>query len=48
MLYRYREVFRTLIGVADGVLVSAAWLAAYWIRFDAGLPVPRGVPEPEP
>ncbi len=48
MLYRYSEVFRTLIGVADGVLVAAAWLGAYWIRFDAGLPVPLGVPEAEP
>lgn len=48
MLYRYSEVFRTLIGVADGVLVAAAWLAAYWLRFETGMPVPLGVPEPEP
>ena len=48
MLYRYSEVFRTLLGVADGVLVAAAWLAAYWLRFDTGMPVPLGVPETEP
>jgi len=48
MLYRYSEVFRTLIVAADGVLFAGAWLAAYWIRFDAGLPVPLGVPEVEP
>lgn len=48
MLYRYSEVFRTLLGVADLILVGAAWLAAYWLRFEAGLPVPRGVPAPEP
>lgn len=48
MLYRYSEVFRTLMAAADGMLVGAAWLAAYWLRFETGLPVPRGVPEPEP
>ncbi len=48
MLYRYSEVFRTLIGVADAGLVAAAWLAAYWLRFETGMPVPRGVPEIEP
>ena len=45
MLYRYSEVFRTLIAVADGVLVATAWLAAYWLRFETGMPVPLGVPE---
>jgi len=48
MLYRYSDVFRTLIGVADGLLVAAAWLAAYGLRFETGLPVPLGVPEMEP
>ena len=28
MLYRYSEVFRTLIGVADAALIAAAWLTA--------------------
>ena len=45
MLYRYSEVFRTLIAVADGVLVATAWLAAYWLRCETGMPVPLGVPE---
>ena len=48
MLYRYSEVFRTLLAAADVVLISGAWLLAYWLRFETGLPVPRGVPEPEP
>lgn len=48
MLYRYSEVFRTLLGVADMGLIAAAWLGAYWLRFGTGLPVPRGVPAPEP
>lgn len=44
MLYRYSEVFRTLLVVADATLVSLAWLAAYAIRFHAGIPAPLGVP----
>jgi len=44
MLYRYSEVFRTLIGLADLALVAGAWCAAYALRFHAGLPAPRGVP----
>jgi Undecaprenyl-phosphate glucose phosphotransferase len=42
MLYRYSEVFRTLMGVADTALVASAWLAAYWIRFHMGIPAPLG------
>lgn len=48
MLYRYSEVFRTFLAVADMTLVAAAWLGAYVLRFDTGLPVPLGVPAPEP
>jgi Undecaprenyl-phosphate glucose phosphotransferase len=44
LLYRYSEVFRSLLMVADLVLVASAWLLAYWLRFGAGLPAPRGVP----
>ena len=45
MLYRHSEVFRTMLGVSDAVLVAAAWLAAYWLRFDSGLfAAPLGVP----
>ena len=38
MLYRYSEVFRTLIATADAALVGAAWLAAFLLRFETGLP----------
>jgi len=44
MLYRYSEVFRTLLVVTDAVLISLAWLAAYAIRFHAGIPAPLGIP----
>ena len=44
MLYRYSEVFRTLLMVSDAVLVSGAWAGAYAIRFHAGIPAPLGVP----
>jgi Undecaprenyl-phosphate glucose phosphotransferase len=46
MLYRYSEVFRTLLGVADLVLIASAWLGAYVLRFNLGLPTPQGVPPP--
>lgn len=45
MLYRYSEVFRTTIALADLCLVALAWCAAYAIRFHSGLPVARGVPD---
>ncbi len=45
MLYRYSEVFRTLICIADLVIIAAAWSAAYALRFHTGFPVSRGVPE---
>lgn len=35
MLYRYSEVFRTLLGVADAGLVAGAWIAAWWICFES-------------
>jgi Undecaprenyl-phosphate glucose phosphotransferase len=44
MLYRYSEVFRSLMGLADVALVSLAWLAAFALRFHTGFPVERGVP----
>ena len=44
MLYRYSEVFRTLLGVADLVIIASAWLGAYLLRFNTGLPTPLGVP----
>ncbi|MCA9502055.1 MAG: undecaprenyl-phosphate glucose phosphotransferase [Spirochaetaceae bacterium] len=44
MLYRYSEVFRTLLAAADLALVGAAWMGAYALRFDAGIPAPLGRP----
>jgi Undecaprenyl-phosphate glucose phosphotransferase len=44
MLHRYSEVFRTLLGVADLVIIASAWLGAYVVRFQSGLPTPLGVP----
>jgi exopolysaccharide biosynthesis polyprenyl glycosylphosphotransferase len=44
MLYRYSEVFRTLLMSADLALVAAAWLGAYFLRFETGIPAPLGVP----
>lgn len=44
MLYRYSEVFRTLLVGVDMTFVAAAWLGAYVIRFHAGIPAPLGVP----
>jgi len=45
VLYRYSEVFRTILVLVDATLVAGAWVASYWIRFDSGLfAVPLGVP----
>jgi len=44
MLHRYSDVFRTLLGAVDLALVALAWLAAYGLRFHAGIPAPLGVP----
>ncbi len=46
MLYRYGEIFRTLLCAADLCLIAAAWLGAYVLRFNSGLAVPLGVPPP--
>lgn len=45
MLYRYSEVFRTLLVTADLALVAGAWLLAYGLRFGTSLPTPLGVPD---
>jgi len=36
LLYRYSEVFRTLLVFADAALVSLAWLGAWWLAVGAG------------
>ena len=45
MLYRYSEVFRTGLLVADLVLVGVSWLAAYHIRFYTVFDAPLGIPD---
>jgi Undecaprenyl-phosphate glucose phosphotransferase len=45
MLHRYSEIFRTMLLVADLTLVSASWIAAYWLRFHTDIPAPLGTPE---
>ena len=47
MLYRHREIFRSLMMLADLVLISLIWLGAYAVRFHFGVPAPRGVPPVE-
>ena len=44
MLYRYSEVLRGLMMVADLAAIALAWLGAYALRFHAGFEAPRGVP----
>ncbi|MEO5616371.1 MAG: undecaprenyl-phosphate glucose phosphotransferase [Candidatus Eisenbacteria bacterium] len=45
MLSRHSQLFASAVFVVDGLLVAAAWLAAYYLRFTLlGLPVPLGVP----
>jgi exopolysaccharide biosynthesis polyprenyl glycosylphosphotransferase len=48
VLRRRHEIFRTLLLLGDLVLVGAAWLGAYLLRFHAGIPAPLGVPPVEP
>jgi len=46
MLKQKRQLFEYLFIAADLLVVSAAWLIAYWLRFMTGLiPVDKGVPE---
>lgn len=48
MLRRHSEIFRTVLLLADVLLVVASWLGAYALRFHSGLDAPRGVPPLEP
>lgn len=48
MLRRHSEIFRTLLLLADLLLVAASWLGAYVVRFHTDLPVPLGLPPIEP
>jgi exopolysaccharide biosynthesis polyprenyl glycosylphosphotransferase len=45
MLSRHAQLLATAMFLLDGVLIAAAWLASYWLRFFAlGIPAPLGVP----
>ena len=46
MLKQKRQLFEYLFIGADLIVVSVAWLIAYWLRFKTGLvPIDKGVPE---
>ena len=45
MFARHRQLFLTGVFLLDGLLIFAAWVAAYWIRFRwLPIPAPLGVP----
>src|SRR5580765_4210565 len=45
MFARSRQLFATSMFVIDGVLVFAAWIGSWWLRFHAlGIPAPLGIP----
>ncbi|MEY4700986.1 MAG: hypothetical protein RL326_1173, partial [Pseudomonadota bacterium] len=45
MLKQKRQLFEYLFIGADLIVVSVAWLIAYWLRFKTGLvPIDKGVP----
>ncbi len=45
MFARSRQLFATAMFLMDGALIGAAWLLAYWLRFQAlPLDAPLGVP----
>ena len=48
MLRRHSEIFRSVLLLADVLLVVASWLGAYAFRFHSGLDAPRGVPPLDP
>jgi Undecaprenyl-phosphate glucose phosphotransferase len=46
MLKQKRQLFEYLFVMADLMVVSVAWLVAYWGRFHSGLiPVDKGIPD---
>jgi Undecaprenyl-phosphate glucose phosphotransferase len=46
MLKQKRQLFEYLFVVADLIVVSVAWVAAYWLRFESGwIAIDKGVPE---
>jgi FlaA1/EpsC-like NDP-sugar epimerase len=46
MLKQKRQLFEYLFVVSDLVVVSAAWVVAYWVRFKSGLvAIDKGIPD---
>lgn len=46
MLKQKRQLFEYLFVIADLMVVSVAWLVAYWARFHSGvIPVDKGIPD---
>lgn len=46
MLKQKRQLFEYLFIAADLAVVSAAWVIAYWVRFQSGwVPIEKGIPE---
>jgi Undecaprenyl-phosphate glucose phosphotransferase len=46
MLKQKRQLFEYLFVIADLLVVSVAWVASYWVRFQSGwIPVDKGVPD---
>jgi len=48
VLKRHSEILVSLAFAADLLLVGAAWLLAYFVRFHSGFEAPRGVPGVQP
>jgi len=49
MFARSRQLFASAMFVQDAALIAAAWLLAYWLRFQAlGIEAPLGVPPLRP
>jgi len=45
VLHRYSEVFRSVLLLSDLLIVGAAWLGAFWLRFFTPLAARGGTPE---
>ncbi len=44
MMRRYNRLLVAFYVLSDALLAVTAFLAAYWLRFYSGLPVPKGIP----
>jgi Undecaprenyl-phosphate glucose phosphotransferase len=49
MLRKYGELYKSLFFLLDLILITAAWVLSYFVRFNIGwIPVSKGVPSLEP